>query len=224
MSQIQDDTEVTDAQQDSSPGNNQIDSSVSEDANTQDQEAESSDNTSQEEDIVPFHKHPRFQELIRENQEIKKKLDEQEKFKKSETLSAEERAVQEAVDKYGLARKEDLTTATQAVQALKDELEMKELVSSSPDAKKWELVIKQLAYTPAFNTKSFAEIYEENFAGSVSGSDGKRVVKTGLKTISSGNKTSGPKWTKERLATLSPEEYSKNKNEIFEHMAAGKIL
>ena len=223
-----DDTKVVDTAQDSSPVNSQ-ESTVSEDANTQAQEVseenrETEETSEESEGDVPFHKHPRFLELIQENREAKAKLAELEEQRKLEALPSEDRAVYESIKKYGLVRQEDLTRAKQDVQRLKDDIEMRELVSDNPDVKRWEGAIRELGYSPQNITKSYGEIYQEYFSSSSGSSAPKRTVKTGLKTISSGEKSSGAKWTREKLANLSPEEYSKNRDEILKFAAEGKIL
>lgn len=244
-----DNTDDMDSSSDSSPENTSPDDSdsVSDDANT----PEDSDDSAQTEDEnvaedtknssnpdsvknVPFHKHPRFQELntlVKELKEKNERLErEHEEERRLQNATPEEKAVYELIHKHGLAPKSDIEGLERKLAALKDDQDFQKFLEKHPDAANKKEVLKTLAYSPTYIRSSYEDIYTNVFGGNSPDAPGRKVVgrrlKSGMKPISSGGGNSddgGHMYTRSEIQKMSEKEYEKNRKEIQKQMKEGLI-
>lgn len=198
-----------------------------EDSDTPDEEEEVEEESDEQ---VPFHEHPRFKELISTNKELKEKLEQLESKPQpvdTSKMTAEQRAIHRLRNEYGFATKDDLTKVERENKVLKEQIKFGKFLDSHPEAKGHAEAIQALAYTPAYKSKSYEEIYSEVFKGA---SPSRKVVtrkkRSGLKPTSSpsSKQPSSSKYiSRARIAKMSKEEFKKHEPAIMKAMKEGRI-
>lgn len=231
---MSDDANKDDNLQDPSTEDNQTeDPNVSEDDNTQDPEEEADDGEVEETDEkpAPFHEHPRFKEVIKDNQSLKAELEQLRKDREEEqniaTMSKEDKAMYSIKKKYGLATQDDIAAIRQQNTALQEELKFEKFLQKVPAASEKVEAIKALSNTPTYKHKSYESIYKEVFGSSDPNRKVvKRKVRTGMKTTSSGAPVGGGAtkvFTRKQIDNMDSATFRKNEAKIEQQMSKGLI-
>jgi hypothetical protein len=201
------------------------------------EESEDSDDASEEaeeeEEKAPFHKHPRFQELVADNREAKEQNKalmaelqalkaEREEAQRLASMTPEEKAQQEAIKKLNLATKSDVAEIKRQNLLLKDKLEFEKFLASNPDAAEHTEAIRAIAYSKDYAKKSYSDIYSK-FFGSGQKKVVSRKVRTGIKAKAGGKSQGSKVFTRADIEKMSTQEFAKNEKAIMKQMADGQI-
>jgi len=178
---------------------------------------------------APLHEHPRFKQVISDNRELKRKLEEMESRDREreayEKAGPEERAIMDLRRKGNFASKEDIARIQKQLMKQADDRAFQDFLKANPQAEEQADVIKALAYTPQYSQATYADVYK------ALGGGGRKVVatrqKTGMSPKGGGGARAatagGAYFTGAQIAAMDDATYAKNLPEIKKQMREGKI-